>query len=40
MTVERIAALVGDQDATALRRLMRKIAGANPSRYRPSPVTH
>lgn len=34
LTVEQIAAGVGYQDATALRRLMRKVAGANPSRYR------
>lgn len=34
MTVEQVAAAVGYQDATALRRLMRKVAGANPSRYR------
>jgi transcriptional regulator GlxA family with amidase domain len=36
MTVEQVAAAVGYQDATALRRLMRKVAGANPSRYRES----
>lgn len=36
MTVEQVAAAVGYQDATALRRLMRKVAGANPSRFRPS----
>ncbi|MGC4051696.1 MAG: helix-turn-helix domain-containing protein [Paludibaculum sp.] len=34
MTVEQVAAAVGYQDATALRRLMRKVAGANPSRFR------
>lgn len=34
MTVEQVAAAVGYQDATALRRLMKKAAGANPSRYR------
>lgn len=34
MTVEQVAGAVGYQDATALRRLMKKIAGANPSRYR------
>lgn len=34
MSIERVAAQVGYQDATALRRLMRKSAGANPSRYR------
>jgi transcriptional regulator GlxA family with amidase domain len=36
MTVEQVAAAVGYQDATALRRLMRRVAGANPSRFRPS----
>ncbi len=35
MGVEQVAAAVGYQDATALRRLMRKTAGANPSSYRP-----
>jgi transcriptional regulator GlxA family with amidase domain len=34
MTVEQVAGAVGYQDATALRRLMKKMAGANPSRYR------
>lgn len=34
MTVEQVASAVGYQEATALRRLMKKIAGANPSRYR------
>lgn len=34
MSVEQVAEAVGYQDATALRRLMKKIAGANPSRYR------
>jgi transcriptional regulator GlxA family with amidase domain len=34
MTVEQVAAAVGYQDATALRRLMRRVAGANPSRFR------
>lgn len=38
MTVEQVAAEVGYQDATALRRLMRKVAGANPSRFRPLSV--
>lgn len=38
MTVEQVAAEVGYQDATALRRLMRKVAGANPSRFRLFPV--
>lgn len=36
MTVEQVAAAVGYQDATALRRLMRSVAGANPSRFRPA----
>lgn len=36
MTVEQVAAAVGYQDPTALRRLMKKVAGANPSRYRPA----
>jgi transcriptional regulator GlxA family with amidase domain len=35
MNVEQVAAEVGYGDATALRRLMRKMAGANPSRFRP-----
>jgi transcriptional regulator GlxA family with amidase domain len=34
MTIEQVAAQVGYEDATALRRLMRKRAGANPSRFR------
>jgi transcriptional regulator GlxA family with amidase domain len=34
MTVEQVASAVGYQDATALRRLMKKVTGANPSRYR------
>lgn len=34
MTVEQVAVAVGYQDATALRRLMKKVTGANPSRYR------
>ena len=34
LTIERVAEQVGYEDATALRRLMRKAAGANPSRYR------
>ncbi|HEY0856801.1 MAG TPA: helix-turn-helix domain-containing protein [Albitalea sp.] len=34
MTIEQIAAEVGYEDATALRRLMRKAAGAAPSRFR------
>ncbi|HEX3140301.1 MAG TPA: helix-turn-helix domain-containing protein, partial [Rhizobacter sp.] len=39
MTVEQVAEAVGYQDATALRRLMKKAAGANPSRYRPAVAT-
>jgi transcriptional regulator GlxA family with amidase domain len=38
MTVEQVAAAVGYQDATALRRLMRRVAGANPSRFRPAQI--
>jgi len=34
LNVEQVAAAVGYQDATALRRLMKKTAGANPSKYR------
>ena len=34
MTIEQVAAQVGYEDATALRRLMRKAAGAPPSRFR------
>jgi AraC-like DNA-binding protein len=34
MTVDRVAEAVGYQDATALRRLMKKVAGVNPGRYR------
>jgi transcriptional regulator GlxA family with amidase domain len=34
MSVDQVAEAVGYQDATALRRLMKKVAGANPSRYR------
>jgi len=36
LTVEQVAAAVGYQDATALRRLMKRIAGANPSHFRPA----
>lgn len=36
MTVEQVAEAVGYQDSTALRRLMKKISGVNPSRYRPT----
>ncbi|MFP8780166.1 GlxA family transcriptional regulator [Hydrogenophaga sp. RWCD_12] len=35
MTVEQVASAVGYQDATALRRLMVRVAGASPSRFRP-----
>jgi transcriptional regulator GlxA family with amidase domain len=38
MSIERVAEQVGYEDATALRRLMRKSAGANPSRYRAAGV--
>jgi transcriptional regulator GlxA family with amidase domain len=34
MTIEQVAAQVGYEDATALRRLMRRVAGAAPSRFR------
>ncbi len=34
MTIDQIAAAVGYEDATALRRLMRKVSGANPSQFR------
>jgi transcriptional regulator GlxA family with amidase domain len=34
MSIDRVAEQVGYADATALRRLMRKVAGVNPSRYR------
>ncbi len=34
MSIDRVAGQVGYEDATALRRLMRKVTGANPSRYR------
>lgn len=36
MSIESVAEQVGYSDATALRRLMRKAAGSNPSRYRSS----
>ncbi len=39
MTVEQVAEAVGYGDATALRRLMKKTTGANPSRYRPVVAT-
>jgi transcriptional regulator GlxA family with amidase domain len=35
LSIEQVAASVGYQDATALRRLMHKSAGAAPSRFRP-----
>lgn len=38
LTVEQVAAAVGYQDATALRRLMRRIGGANPSRFRSTEI--
>ena len=34
MTIEQVAVQVGYEDATALRRLMRKAAGATPSKFR------
>ncbi len=34
LTLDRVAEQVGYADATALRRLMRKLAGVNPGRYR------
>jgi transcriptional regulator GlxA family with amidase domain len=39
MTVEQVAEAVGYRDSTALRRLMKKRSGANPSRYRPAVAT-
>jgi len=36
LTIEQVAEQVGYKDATALRRMMRKAAGANPSKYRVS----
>jgi len=39
LTVEQVAAQVGYQDATALRRLMRKAAGATPSKFRSGAYT-
>jgi transcriptional regulator GlxA family with amidase domain len=36
MTIDQVAAQVGYQDATALRRLMRKVVGATPGRFRAS----
>jgi len=40
MSMEQVAAQVGYEDATALRRLMRKSAGTNPSRYRSAAYAH
>ena len=34
LNIDQVAAAVGYSDATALRRLMRKLGGANPSRFR------
>ena len=36
LTVEQVAERVGYADTTALRRLMRKVAGATPSHFRPA----
>jgi transcriptional regulator GlxA family with amidase domain len=36
MSVEQVASAVGYGDATALRRLMRKVAGTSPRQYRPA----
>jgi Helix-turn-helix domain len=36
MTVEQIAEQVGYSDATALRRMMRKLVGATPRQFRPT----
>jgi len=38
LSVEQIAAAVGYSDPTALRRLMRKVTGSNPSQFRHSVV--
>jgi transcriptional regulator GlxA family with amidase domain len=38
MTVEQVASAVGYQDATALRRLMLRVAGASPSWFRSAPA--
>ncbi len=35
LTVDQVAEAVGYQDATALRRAMQRVSGANPSHYRP-----
>lgn len=34
LSIAEVAARVGYEDATALRRMMRKLAGANPSAFR------
>ena len=39
MSIESVAEQVGYSDSTALRRLMRKVAGSNPSRYRTAGLT-
>jgi len=39
LTIEQVAARVGYEDATALRRLMRKAAGATPSQFRSGAYT-
>lgn len=39
MSIESVAEQVGYADSTALRRLMRKVAGSNPSRYRTAGLT-
>lgn len=39
MTIEQVAAQVGYEDATALRRLMRRSAGATPSQFRCGPLS-
>jgi len=36
MSVEQVAEAVGYQDATALRRLMKRVVGATPRQYRPA----
>lgn len=36
MNIEQIAEAVGYRDSTALRRLMKKATGSNPSQYRPN----
>jgi len=40
MSIDEVAAQVGYQDATALRRLMRKVTGATPGRFRASTAVH